>query len=74
MSTRPSHSVSNVVAAEHVVLMLLGEGQNLRWISRVSGWPARQIQLMGSRNGYLFTATGAAYKPPAFGEQPRRRT
>jgi hypothetical protein len=62
-----------LVATSAVVLMLLAEGQGLVRMSRAAGWPARQIRILASRNGYLFTVDGTPYKPPTQGEKPRGR-
>jgi hypothetical protein len=67
MSTRPT----NFVASNRELLMVLAEGQSLRWMSRTCGWPTRQIRVFAGRHGYLFTSYGTPYRPPAHGEQPR---
>jgi hypothetical protein len=69
--SRTARPRSGLVATGAVLLMLLDEGQDLVRMTRSSGWPARQIHLFASRHGYLFTANGTPYKPPAHGEQPR---
>jgi hypothetical protein len=60
------------VANDRLMLILLAEGQDLVRMTRSAGWPARRIHLFASRHGYLFAADGTPYRPPAFGEQPRR--
>jgi hypothetical protein len=71
-STAPLRPI--FVADEQLILMLLGEGQNVAELSRGTGWPVRQIHLLGSRHGFLFAADGVPYQPPASGEQPARAT
>jgi hypothetical protein len=64
---------AGLVATSSIVVMLLAEGSDVVHIARATGWPARQVRLLGSRHGYLFAADGTAYQPPAHAEQPRRR-
>jgi hypothetical protein len=71
MSKDASTTSPNFVASNHELLMVLAEGQSLRWMSRTCGWPTRQIHIFASRNGYLFTSYGTPYRPPAHGEQRR---
>jgi hypothetical protein len=60
----------NVVASNAVMSMLLDEGHTLVWMSTNAGWPSRQIRVFASRHGYLFTADGTPFKPPAHGDYP----
>jgi hypothetical protein len=61
------------IATRSIVLMLLTEAHHVVQIARATGWPTRQIQLLASRNGYLFTPQGTPYQPPALGQRFRRR-
>lgn len=49
---------------EDLMLEVLATGGRMVWISELSGWPNRQIRAFGARNGYLFDASGAPYRPP----------
>jgi hypothetical protein len=60
------------VATTSTVLMLLADGRDLVHLARATGWPVRQVRLLGSRHGYLFAADGTPYHPPAHAERPRR--
>jgi hypothetical protein len=61
-----------LVATTSTVLMLLADGRDLVHLARATGWPVRQVRLLGSRHGYLFAADGTPYQPPAHAERPRR--
>ena len=51
------------IATRSIVLMLLTEAHNVVQIAQATGWPTRQVQLLASRNGYLFTPHGTPYQP-----------
>ncbi len=57
------------IATRAIVLMLLTEAHDVAQIARATGWPARQVRLLASRNGYLFTPQGTPYQPPALGQR-----
>jgi hypothetical protein len=61
------------IATRSIVLMLLTEAHDVVQIGRATGWPTRQVRLLASRNGYLFTPHGTPYQPPAIGQRFRRR-
>jgi hypothetical protein len=57
-----------------IVLMLLADGADLVQIAGATGWPARQVRLLGSRHGYLFAADGTPYQPSVQSPQSRPRS
>ncbi len=61
------------IATRAVVMMLLAEAHGVVEIGRATGWPTRQVRLLASRHGYLFTPLGTPYQPPALGQRFRRR-
>jgi hypothetical protein len=67
---RPTRArdVLREVADPEQVLDGLERGVQITALALATGWPPRQIQLLASRNGYLFTLNGTPYKPP---EKPR---
>ena len=61
----------HIVAEPAQVLDWLQRGVKISRIADVTAWPPRQIRLLASRYGYLFTPDGTPYQPPA-SQRPRK--